>query len=77
MTKLESKLSDRQKYHDLTEFSMVGISLTEEFASIGKNKTFKSFNSFSPNLVSLLILMPRFQILHIPGPETARLIKKC
>ena len=33
--------------------------------------------SQSSNLVSLLILMPRFQILHIPGPETARLIKKC
>ena len=43
--------------------------------SIGKIKTFNPFTLISSNLVSLLILMPRFQILHYPGPEMARLSK--
>ena len=45
--------------------------------SIGKIKTLKPFISISSNLVILLILMPRFQILHFPGPEMARLLKNC
>ena len=43
--------------------------------NIGKNKTFDLIISQSSNLVSLLILIPRFQILHFPGPEMARLCK--
>ena len=45
--------------------------------SIGKIKTLKPFISMSSNLVILLILMPRFQILHFPGPEMAGLLKNC
>ena len=45
--------------------------------SIGKIETSKPFISISLNLVVLLLLMPRFQILHFPGPEMARLLKKC
>ena len=45
--------------------------------SIGKIKTLKPFISISSNLVILLILMPRFQILHFPGPEMAGLLKNC
>ena len=43
--------------------------------SIGKIKTLKHFISISSNFVSLLILMPRFQILYFPGPEMAKLLK--
>ena len=45
--------------------------------SIGKIKTLKPFISISSNWVILLILMPKFQILHFPGPEMARLLKNC
>ena len=45
--------------------------------SIGKIETSKPFISLSSNLVILLILMPRFQILHFPGPEMAGLLKNC
>ena len=45
--------------------------------SIGKIESSKPFISISSNLVILLILMPRFQILHFPGPEMARLLKNC
>ena len=45
--------------------------------SKGKIETSKPFISISSNLVILLILMPRFQILHFPGPEMAGLLKYC
>ena len=44
--------------------------------SIGKIKTLKPFIFISSNWVILLILMHRFQILHFPGPEMARFLKK-
>ena len=42
-----------------------------------ENQTFKPLISQSSNLVSLLMLMSRFQILHFPSPEMARFFKKC
>jgi len=43
--------------------------------SIGKIKL-QSFISQKSNLLNLLMLMPRFQILHFPGPEMTRLLEK-
>ena len=42
-----------------------------------ENQTLKPIISQSSNLVILPILMPRFQILHFPGPEMAGLLKNC
>jgi len=44
--------------------------------SIGKIKL-QSFISQKSNLVNLLMLMHRFQILRFPGPEMTRLLEKC